>query len=192
MRVILGLLVLSGCAAPPVRSAADARTDLARALSSGDVVTLARLLDVEPASLSIDGARAELGEVATELADAPLHERAAAFAGESEVTLIREDGGWRIDRGILGAPVLASPEEALLAFARALARVRRSGLGVVLGRRARGVVLEELARWERGLVDPLAIPIAVEGSAATATLPTGVVVELVQEAGEWRVDDVHE
>jgi hypothetical protein len=192
VRAIVGLLLLSGCAAGPVRSAAHARTELARALATGDAVTLGRLLDVEPASLALGEAPSELADLAAELSAAPLEERASAFAADAQITLVREEDGWRIERGILGAPVLASPEEALGAFARALARVRRSGLGVVLGRRARGVVLEELERWERGLADPLAVPIAVEGATATATLPTGVVVELVEEAGEWRVDDVHE
>jgi hypothetical protein len=189
---LLGLLLLTGCAAVPARSAAESRTELARALAEADAVALGRLLQAEPGTLALEEVRSELAELAVEVERASLDERARAYAGPATIVLVREAEGWRVDRGLLSAPVLATPEEALAAFARALARVRTSGLSGVLGRRARAIVLEELERWARGLADPRAVPIEVEGSTATATLPTGVVVELVEEAGEWRVDDVHE
>lgn len=192
MRAVLGLLLLAGCVGDPARRAAVAQAELARALSERDAVTLARLVGAEPAALELAGVEHELGALGSVLAALPLEVRARADTGRGRVLLVREPDGWRVDRGLLGAPALASPEQALAAFAEALGRVRTSGLVDALGRRARALVIDELARCERGLADPSAVAVEVAGSRATAVLPTGMVVELVHEAGEWRIDDVHE
>ena len=192
MRAAVGLLLLAGCAGDPSRRAALAQAELAQALAERDAVTLGRLLGTEPATLALAGVQDELAALGPVLAAAPIDERARAHTGRGTVLLVREAEGWRIDRGLLGAPTLATPEQALAAFAEALGRVRRSGLADALGRRARALVLNELARCERGLADPSAVAIEVARARATAVLPTGLVVELVREADEWRIDDVHE
>lgn len=180
-------VLMLGCGPAP-RTAADVRAELADALVAGDETTLARLLELE----ALPEGEPERAEVGQALAEAELVERGWAFAGDRAVLLVREADGWRVDRGLLGAPVLATPEEALRAFGVALRRMQRSGAGAVLSRHGRGLVTEELDRWSRGLADPAALSITVTGATASVVLPTGVVIELVEEAGEWRVDDVHE
>ncbi len=75
---------------------------------------------------------------------------------------------------------------------RRAARDRDTGRGRHALGSALRLVTEELDRWSRGLADPAALSITVTGATASVVLPTGVVIELVEEAGEWRVDDVHE
>ncbi len=79
-----------------------------------------------------------------------------------------------------------------MAFGVALSRLHRAGLGATLSRMGRATVLDELERLMLGLTDPYALVLEVDADRASARLPTQIVVELVLESGEGRVDDVHE
>lgn len=186
--------LLVGCGGAPLE-ARDGRHRLAEGLRAGDAVVLGELSGTAPETLApaIEDARAELAARGEMLAEAPMTESARVhLRSGGVVVLVRQDGEWRVDRGVLGAPALGTPAEALAAFAAALSRVRASHVTSVLTRGARLLFADELDRWSRGLADVDAVPIVIEGEHATASLPTGVVVELTLEAGEWRVEDVHE
>lgn len=185
-------LVGCGAAAPDAHMA---RARLAESLAHGDALGLAALTESEPEVLapSLSDARAELAERGDALSRAPLEETARLYLDSgSVVVLVREDERWVVDRGVLGVPALRTPTEALAAFAHALTRVRAARVTAVLSRGTRVLFAEELERWQRGLADVSAIPIVIEGERATATLPTGVWVDLVREAGEWRIEDVRQ
>ena len=191
----LWMLGLVGCGAAAAPDARGARTLLAESLERGDAVTLAALTETEPERLSppLSDAREELAERGRVLSTAPLEETARIYLQSgSVVVLVREDDRWVVDRGTLGAPALATPLEALSAFAHALARVRAARVTAVLARGTRVLFADELDRWQRGLADVSAIPIVIEGERATATLPTGVFIDLVLEGGEWRIEDVRQ
>lgn len=192
------LLVLGatlGCGASARETGADARAHLADALERRDPVVLAARLESTPEVLTpwLLAAPRELEEEGRALRDAPLRESARVYLTRGPlVVLVAEEDGWRVDRGVLGAPVLATPTEALESFAVALRRIAASRVTAVLSRGTRLLMADELDRWRRGLEDVGAIPIVIEGDRASATLPTGVVIELVREAGEWRIDDLHD
>jgi hypothetical protein len=191
--VLVGLAV--GCGASGAETSRHARASLAGALEHHDAVALAARLETTPEAIApwLRDAQAELAAEGTALRDAPLRESARIYLTSGEViVLVEEDEGWRVDRGALGAPVLATPTEALASFALALRRIAASRVTAVLSRGTRLLMADELDRWRRGLEDVEAIPILVEGDRATAILPTGVVIDLVREAGEWRIEDLHE
>lgn len=186
--LLLGASLL-GCAGSPV-DARTARDALADALEAHDAAALSRFTD---GPVTVEGASDELAAEGRALRSAPLLERARIYlVSGAVVLLVREEDGWRVDRGLFGVPVAATPSDALAAFAQALRRVRGTHVTAVLSRRTRLLVADELERWLSGLGDLSALPIVIEADHATATLPTGVVVELVLEAGEWRIEDVHE
>jgi len=192
---LLGLSAAAGCGARFPETARHARAELADALEHRDAVALAARTETPPETLRpwLYDAPSELAAEGVALRDAPLSERAQIYLTSGQVVvLVAEDDGWRVDRGILGAPVLATPTEALASFAIALRRIAASRVTAVLSRGTRLLMADELDRWRRGLEDLAAIPIVVEGDRATATLPTGVVLDLVREAGEWRIDDLHD
>lgn len=184
-----------GCGARGAETSLRARASLADALERRDSVALSARLETPPETLMpwLLDAPDELAAEGSALRDAPIRETARVYlTSGAVVVLVEEDGGWRVDRGALGAPVLGTPTEALASFAQALRRIAASRVTTVLSRGTRLLMLDELDRWRRGLEDVEAIPIVIEGDRASATLPTGVVIDLVREAGEWRIEDLHD
>ena len=115
--------------------------------------------------------------------------RVALVDGEV-VVLVLEDGVWRIDGGVLDAPGLRTPEDAVASLRRALQRRSLSGVLRVLARSTRGDVEAELARLLDATEDPSDLSIEVQGDSAEVRLTGGARIRLVRESGEWHVVDV--
>lgn len=106
------------------------------------------------------------------------------------VVLVLEDGAWRIDGGVLSAPGLRTPEDAVASLRRALQRRSLPGVLRVLARTTRGDVEAELTRLLDATEDPADLEIEVQGDNAVVRLTGGAHIQLVRESGEWRVVDV--
>ncbi|MDW8247614.1 MAG: hypothetical protein RMJ84_13675, partial [Sandaracinaceae bacterium] len=100
---------------------------------------------------------------------------------------VQEEGEWRVDGGLWGLPALDTPERAIAAFHRALAREIELGVGPLLASASRQRWLEEKIRYRDGTALPGAVRIEVRGSQALALTPLGDAIELVKEGGEWRI-----
>jgi hypothetical protein len=207
--VALGLLALvgvAGCgAAAASRGTPDPRGTLrawAVAVRARDAGAAYALLDAD-ARQGTDRARfsalftahhAELAAQATALeagaaSDIGARARLTLVGGEV-VALVLEDGAWRIDGGVLDAPGLRTPEDAVASLRRALARRSLDGVLRVLSRETRGEVEAEIARFLAASEDTADLETRVEGDAAEVRLGGGARVTLVREAGAWRVADV--
>ncbi len=193
-RVRGGLVIcvlLAGCgAAPPRQDARATVRGLATSLRARDAARLAELLDrPQPAvEAAVGDAPEQLAVLADRAEAAPLEEHARVYLASGErVLLVREDGAWRIDRGLLGVPALASPADAVRAFHDALARARWADLAAVLASGPRAELEDEARRWLEGTRDVDALDVSVEGDTAIVRTPTGGTIDLVREGGEWRV-----
>jgi len=203
---LAGLVALVGCgAAGPGRSTPEPRSALrawAAAVRARDAGAAYALLD-ERARSETDAARfqalfdanhAELTAQAQALdarAASDVRARARLTLVDGEVVaLVLEDGAWRIDGGVLDAPGLRAPEDAIAALRRALARRSLPGVLRVLSRETRADVEAEIARFLEASGDVAALETRTEGDTAEVRLGSGVRVTLVREGGAWRVVDV--
>jgi hypothetical protein len=192
-RSLLALLFSVGCAARQAPDPAQTTADLVAALRAGDADALAALTArSRDAIVAAQAANVtELRALGETLAHAPTERAARAWLSDGgAVSLVHEDGSWRVDRGVLGRPVLARPEDAVVALHDALVRSRLGALTTLLARSPRAELEGELARWIDGTADPDALEVSVHGEAAMVLTPTGDHIELVHEGGEWRVVDV--
>lgn len=155
--------------------------------------TTARLRDAtEGGELPTERAADERRELAEALDRAPLERRALVTVGGDEgavraLLLVEEDGAFRVEAGVLGVPTLDTPERAIAALHRALAREIALGPGGLLVEEERRVWLEERLRYRDGTASPEALDVRVEGDSATATTPLGDEIVLLREGAEWRV-----
>jgi hypothetical protein len=177
-----GLLApVSGCAPTPLgpESALRDETSRLRAASEGG-------------ELATERAAEERRELADALDRAPLERRALVTVGGEggavrSLVLVEEDGAFRVEAGILGVPSLDTPERAIAALHRALAREISLGPGALLVEEERRAWLEERMRYRDGTASPEALDVRVEGDSATATTPLGDEIVLLREGAEWRV-----
>lgn len=189
--VVAFALALGGCAGAGARPDPSGTVGrLAQALRAGDAVTIAELTGRSPEQ--VQGALAtearELGALGAVLDTAALEPGArVTLADGSTVMLVREGESWRVDRGVLGRSAFARPVDAIAALHAALARSRLAGVFEAYARSSRGELDAELTRWIDGTADPDALDVRVHGEAATVETPTGEIIELVRESGEWRV-----
>ncbi|MCZ7686053.1 MAG: hypothetical protein M5U28_47755 [Sandaracinaceae bacterium] len=201
----LALLLLSGCGAGPrVEGPTGTVRAFAAALSRGDASATWALLDedarrgrTEPehAALAAENAAelAEQGEALERAAGAgtvSARARVALASGET-VVLVLEDGGWRIDGGVLDAAGLGTPLDAVAALRRALMRRDLGGVERVLSRQTRAEWEEEVRRLVDATADADDLEVEIEGNRARVRTTGGGSIELVRESGEWRVVDVH-
>jgi hypothetical protein len=165
------------------------RDALVDALARHDREAIAALRRREPAASS--GDLAELAALADALRDAPLEERGlvdiATPSGPQTVVLVREDGALRVASGVLGVPSLDTPERAIAALHRALARELEMGVGGLLADPERSAWFEERSRYLDGTATPESLDVRVEGDRARATTPLGDEIVLVREGDTWRV-----
>lgn len=189
--VALGALFFVACgSARPAPDPAPYVADLAAALRSGDADSIARATgrSADVVRLAEPSNGAELHALGETLRSASVDPRARVFLGDGgTIALVREGESWRVDRGVLGRPSLARPEDAVLALHDALARSRVLAVTALMARAPRAELESELERWIDGTADPDALEISVEGESATVVTPTGEQIELARESGEWRV-----
>lgn len=107
--------------------------------------------------------------------------------GAREVSVALEGERFRVEAGVLGAPLLDTPEQAIAALHRALVREIALGPGSLLSDDERGDWLEERERYRDGTALPEALDVRLDGDSASVTTPLGDAIELVREGREWRV-----
>ncbi|MBK8171597.1 MAG: hypothetical protein IPK60_14785 [Sandaracinaceae bacterium] len=197
-------LFLGGCAGATVAGTAPSATLVAYAdaVETGNVERAYELSSSETrASMTLDAFREHMRENHDELvAEAHSLKARAAEAmraraelhlrnGES-VALALEDGEWVIEGGVLDAPALRTPRDAVVAFRQALVRRDFAGLMRVLNRQRRAQIAAEIARVAESTSDETDMQVEVNGDRATVHLTDGQ-IELVREGGEWHVVDVN-
>jgi hypothetical protein len=204
-RSILLFFLCAGCGGGlSVQGPSGTIRAYARALEHGDAPAAWTLLDedarrgrtsAEHARLMAQN-RGELSQQGRALAraaggsDVEARARVALRSGEN-VQLVLEDGGWRIEGGVLDAAGLGTPLDAVGAFRRALMRRDLGGVERVLSRQTRAEWEEEVRRLVESTADPDDLEVEVQGNRAQVRTTGGGSIELVRESGEWRVVDVH-
>jgi hypothetical protein len=172
------------------------------AVRSGDAEAAYALLDPETReSVDFERFAALMSEHEGELEDQAkrLAERASAGVRSEarlrlgvgrSVLLVREERGWTIDSGVLDAPVLRTPRDAVLALRQALQERNLRAIERVLARDTRAELEAEIDRFLGETADELDLEYEVRGNKAVVRTSSGREVQLVREAGEWRVRDV--
>ena len=178
-------------------------TSFAEALRAGDArATFGRLDEGARRGRSeerhaelVEANAAEMAEVGEDLGRAVdrgevrTTARVRLRSGE-EVLLVLEDGGWRVDGGVLDAVGLATPEDAVAALRRALLRRDLPGLERILSRQTRAEWEAEVRRIVEATADREDLAVEIEGNRARVTTTGGGTIELVRESGEWHVVDL--
>ncbi|HXX69425.1 MAG TPA: hypothetical protein VEK07_19735 [Polyangiaceae bacterium] len=82
-----------------------------------------------------------------------------------------------------------TPEEAIDQLRRVLARRSYAGLMRVLSPATRSAIENDMRSMVDGLNEPGALPVQVNGDAASVLVPGGHQIKLKREAGIWRVED---
>ena len=113
-----------------------------------------------------------------------------ALANRDQVVLYLEGGKWMVAGGILDAPALRTPRDAILALRNALKRRSLRGLLRVLARVPRSEIEAEIELFLSESEDTLDLETEIQGNIARIRLSSGRSVLLTREAGEWRVVDV--
>lgn len=200
---LLGLVLAACGGAPSVAPPGVTIAAYARAIQAGDADGAYRLLGARArAHLPRDRFTALLLENRADVLDAtralvareharptPAEARLVLASGEA-VILVLEHGAWRVDAGVLDAPTLATPADAVLALRRALARRSLDAVLRVLSREQRAEVFAAITALVDGASDPADLHTEIDGDTAHVTLTGGLVVTLVRESAEWRVVDV--
>lgn len=203
--LFVALVALTACAGgtrtivEPPTAAVRAYVDAVRA---GDVEAVYAMLDeATRAEVDLDALRASYAE--NEAEAAAQAEALEASAGDPRaraeltlasgevVTLVLEEGGFRVAGGFLDAVAPATPEDAVEALRHALLRRSLPALLRILSRETRAGIDAEIERLLEETADPLDLEIHESESRATIRLGSGRVLELVREAGEWRIVDLH-
>lgn len=199
------IALLVGCAgAPPPVAGPEATLEAyAAAVRAGDARGVYRLLDpatraevpFDRFASTFEANRAELSEQAQDVEDAvkadQIQSRAEVDLSDGEKAILTlEEGRWTLLGGVLDAPALQTPLDAVLALRHAVQRRSLRGLARVLGREARAGLEDERRRFLEETADPLDLEVEILGNEARVRLTGGRVIHLVREAGEWRVEDV--
>lgn len=184
--VLLSMLLLAGCGAAPAGPEVTLRETAAQ-LREDVVVT-----DEDPPTRRTNVERQQL---AAGLESARVERRALVTLPGVEgstrsVVLVEEEGGMRVEAGVLGVPTLDTPERAIAALHRAIGRELALGPGVLLVEVQRRAWLEERMRYRDGTASPDSLDVRVEGDRATAVTPLGDEIVLVREGAEWRVSSM--
>ena len=206
MRSVLAISLVTamGCAGGSAARVPDpgATADrFARALTAGQAEQayallhpeLRRQVDLQTFKQQFAHNRAELAELAAALQRAEGRARANAsveLASAEQVTLVLEEGQWKIADGILDAHSLASPEQTVAALHRSLRRRSLPGLLRLLSQERRAAFAAALERSLQGTADPLDLTVEVRGDEAVVHTSAGGKIHLRRQAGQWRVHDV--
>jgi hypothetical protein len=202
----LRLLVLSlslaaaGCGGSAIPDPKQAVAAYAAAASKGDADTIYEMLsDKSKRALSRDEVRRMVADERAELSDqakavtAPgvivkAHARVRYPDGEG-ASLDLEDGVFRISAADALPAGARTPQQALEALRRVLARRSYAGLLRVLSPSTRSAIERDLRSLVEGLEQPEGLEVEISGDAATVQVPGGHEVKLRREAGVWHVED---
>jgi hypothetical protein len=113
-----------------------------------------------------------------------------ALPSGEEVPLVLEDDGFHVAGGFLDAVSPITPEDAIEALRHALLRESLPALLRILSRDTRAQLESEIASLLEATEDELDLEVDESGDRATIRLGHGRTLELVREAGEWRIRDV--
>ncbi len=201
MRLIL--LAALGCGASSAMVGPEPVVrEYAAAVRGGDGDALHALMDErgqssvsrEDLGQMLEDNQAELGERAAQLEtqlDGGLESRATVrLPGGELAVLALEDGEWKIVGGVLDAPALQTPEDAVRSLRRALRRRNLAGVLRVLARAPRSQIEAEIDRFLEDTEDDLDIDAEIQGNEAVVHLANQRTIRLVREAGEWRILEV--
>jgi hypothetical protein len=208
-------LITTACSsAPPPRSPAETLREYARALKEGRVRAAYALLSEEAKkSITFEAFRRMVRENSEEVLDiaralsrpagTPLVTATVTAPDGEELVLIYEDGQWRVDASGIDLYSQSTPEAAVGAFIRAFENQRfdvlmrfvpeskLEGLNAAKLKRAwGGEQKEEMQRLTQAL--KAALPTAkIEriGARATMAYGAGGTVEMVNEAGLWKIEE---
>jgi hypothetical protein len=137
--------------------------------------------------------KAELHALAEQLArvDAAVRVQARVTTEQGEaVTVVLEEGQYRIAGGVLDAHALATPLDAVSELRRALTRESLPALLRVLSAERRAAWLAAFGDTLERTADPLDLRVEVHGDEAIVRLTGGGEIHLRRQAGEWHVHDV--
>ncbi len=196
---ILTLALLAGCTSAGVAAPDGTLETYMRAVEAQDpsaayalldAATRARVSQERFAELMADNQEElsaqtqELERLLTEGVDA---EARVPLGNGETVILVLEDGRWAVDGGVLGAPTLRRPIDAVLSLRAALSRRSLSGVMRVLAREPRAELEADVAQFLDDTTDELDMSVEVDGNTATVRTTGGRLIRLVREAGEWHV-----
>lgn len=195
------LTACGGAAVVPANAPADALGAYVEALEAEDAAAVHAMLSdelrlevtVEDVARLMAENRAELADQGAEISRGASHVRASAeqpLRGGETVRLVREDGGWAVEGGVISAPGLTTPMATVLALRRAIQRRSLPGVLRVLAREQRAELEAELTRLLEETEDDLDLEVEVQGNRAVVRTTGGRKIELVREAGEWRVVEI--
>ncbi len=198
---ILGTLWLcAGCAStsiPDPKVAADAYAQAARA---GDADAIYGMMTSEARKARtrediqkvVAGERGELADEARDITAKSARVQATArlrFEDGEEVALDLKGGRfWITSAGALPGGS-RTPEEALDALRRVVARRSYAGLMRVLTPQTRAMVEQDLRSLVEGLEKPGTLPVQISGDTASVQVPGGHHVRMKREGGVWRIED---
>lgn len=201
-RVLIACALLGcGSGAQPVPDPALTATRLARAIERDRPEEAYALLDPRlRAQLGRDrftalwrDNRGELRELAHRLAHTELEADARARVelddGE-QVVVVLQQGGWRLEGGVLDAQALSTPLDAVAELRRALQRQSLPALLRVLSRERRAAWMAAFERSAQQSADPLDLRVEIHGDEAIVHLTGGGEIHLKKEAGRWQIWDV--
>jgi len=107
-----------------------------------------------------------------------------------QVVVVLQDGGWRIEGGVLDAQALSTPLDAVAELRRALQRQSLPALLRVLSRERRAAWMATFERSAQQTADPLDLRVEIHGDEAIVHLTGGGEIHLKKEAGRWQIWDV--
>jgi len=202
--ILVTLLCSVGCASSPARRGADETlAAYIAAVRADDAHAAYLLLDEATRARTSEEAfarrmRDASGELSTQVdeLEQSLQRRPARVDARVDlddggrVVMVEESGQLRIAAGVLDAPSLGSPEDAVLALRRALMRRSLAGVLRVLSQDSRAEVEAEIRDYLDATSDSLDLESEIHGDEARVRLTGGRSVTLIREEGEWRVVDV--
>jgi hypothetical protein len=196
--------LLLACASGPARPAGDPERVLAQFLSAvrEDKLDAAyallhpelrRTISRERFAEQARDNKQELLDLAEQLerVDELLRVEAKVTTARGEVvTVVLEDGEYRIAGGVLDAHALATPLDAVSELRRALQRESLPLLLHVLSSERRAAWLAAFGETLERTEDPLDLRVEIHGDTAIVYLSGGGEIHLRKEADRWHVHDV--
>ncbi|MEM9193438.1 MAG: hypothetical protein AAGF12_29965 [Myxococcota bacterium] len=110
-----------------------------------------------------------------------------ALENGETVTLVLENGRWMVDGGVLGAPTLRTPRDAVLALRNALYRRSLASVVRVLAQEPRAELEADIGAFLEDTADDLDLRVEIHGNTASVWTTNGREITLVRESGEWRI-----